>query len=85
VHAHAAVDAHEIKHLRPFKARAGRTAVFAVVDVLRDDVAVVVLVVAVDGGLVIDVLLDHAILAGPRVIAFLTGGDGRSTHHLPVL
>ena len=48
VHADGAVDAEEIEHFGAFEAGAGGLGVFAVVDVLADDVAVGVLVIAVE-------------------------------------
>lgn len=47
VHADGAVDAEEVEHFGAFEAGAGGLGVFAIVDVLADDVAVGVLVIAV--------------------------------------
>lgn len=82
VHADAAIDAHEVKHLRALEPRAGRPGIDAVVDVLQDDVAVEVLVVAVDGGFVVDVLFHDAVAAGAGVVALGAGGDGRAAGEL---
>ncbi len=48
VHADGAVDADEVEHFGTFEAGAGWLGVFAIVDVLADDVAVGVLVIAVE-------------------------------------
>lgn len=79
VHADAAIDPHEVIHLRAFKTRARRARVHAIVDVLHDDVAIEVFVVAVDGGFVVDVLVHDVVAAGHGVIALGPGGNGGTT------
>lgn len=85
VHANGTVDAKEVVHLGSLETGSWRARVFAIVDVLADDVAVGVLVVTVERGFVIDVFFDDRVTSWTGFITFGTRGYGRTSGELTAL